>query len=337
MKMGMEIRKPQIDRDIETDNCFDFLRFFLALSVFFSHYDVLHGSSLLNYPIPSPRSVGAFFVISGLLIYRSYCRSNTLKRYFEKRARRIFPAYLLIVLLSSILFSVFSSLNVREYYTSPELFKYLLANLSTMNFLHPSLPGVLDGEAVNPSLWTIKVELFLYLMVPVLSFFFLEKHRWFSLVIVALCSLTAVCLSRAADVTGVASYDLVGKWISLAAYFMVGVSLFLYREEVGRMKCFLLLPALVFSVMDGYVAEAFRPFAIGALVYFAAFTLPFLNKFGRIGDLSYGIYIFHAPIINLTICMGWGVNLGAFATTLLLVLFVAFLSWHLLEKKILSR
>lgn len=337
MNMGMEIRKPQIAKDIETDNCFDFLRFFLALSVFFAHYDVLHGSSLLNYPIPTPRAVGAFFVISGLLIYRSYCRSHTMKRYFEKRARRIFPAYLLIVLLSSILFSAFSSLSVREYYSSPDLWKYLAANLSTMNFLHPSLPGVLDGEAVNPSLWTIKVELLLYFAVPILASFLLEKHRWFSLVIAALCSLTAVYFSRTADVTGVASYDLVGKWISLAAYFMVGVSLFLYREEMGRIKWFLLLPALVFAIMNGYVAEAFRPFAIGALVYFAAFTLPFLNKFGRIGDLSYGIYIFHAPIINLTICLGWEVNPCAFAMTLLLVLLVAFLSWHLLEKKVLSR
>lgn len=337
MNMGMEIRKPQITKDIETDNCFDFLRFFLALSVFFSHYDVLHGSSLLNYPIPTPRSVGAFFVISGLLIYRSYCRSHTLKRYFEKRARRIFPAYLLIVLLSSILFSAFSSLSVREYYSSPDFWKYLAANLSTMNFLHPSLPGVLDGEAVNPSLWTIKVELLLYLAVPVLSSFFLEKHRWLSVAIAVLCSLTAVFFSHTADETGVAAYDLVGKWVSLVAYYMVGVSLFLYREEMGRIKWYLLLPAFVLSALNGYAVDCFRPFAIGALVYFAAFTLPFLNKFGRIGDLSYGIYIFHAPIINLTICMGWEVNLRMFATTLLLVLLVAFLSWHLLEKKVLSR
>ena len=335
--MGMEFRKPQITNDIETKNSFDFLRFFLALMVFFAHYDILRGVSFVNSPITSPMAVSGFFTISGLLIFRSYCRSNSLKSYFLKRVKRIFPAYVLVVLLVVPLFACFSELPLREYFLSAELFRYLVANLATMNFLHPSLPGVLSGEAVNPSLWTIKVELFLYLLVPLVASLYAKSSRVWSVVVVVLTSLLATWLKRTADDTGVPTYDLVGKWVSLVSYFMAGAAAYLFREELKRYKYFLILPAMSILALETRDAEFFRPFAMGVAIYFFAFTTPFLNKFGKIGDLSYGIYIFHGPIVNLTICLGWEDGPHTFFITLFLVLLVAFFSWHLLEKKILSR
>lgn len=333
----MELRKQLIVNDIEAENSFDFLRFFLALMVFFAHYDVMRGVSIVNSPVSAPVAVSGFFTISGLLIYRSYCRTTSLKRYFLKRAKRIFPAYVLAVLLAVPLFSLFSSLPMWEYFTSFETLQYLVANLTTMNFLHPSLPGVLSGEAVNPSLWTIKVELFLYLMVPLAACLYARRSRVWPVVVVVLTSLLGTWLKRTADDTGVPTYDLVGKWVSLVAYFMAGAAAYLFREELKRYKYFLILPALFILTLKTRDVEFFRPFAMGVAIYFFAFTLPFLNKFGKIGDLSYGIYIFHGPIVNLTICLGWEDGPQTFFVTLSLVLLVAFLSWHLLERKILSR
>ncbi len=337
MMKRMKFCKPQIINDIETDNSFDFLRFFFAFAVFCAHYDILWGEELVQFPIYAPQSVDAFFVISGLLIHRSYCRSTSLRSYFRKRARRILPAYVLIVLLSALLFSIFSSLSLRDYFTSPELWKYMFANLSTMNFLHPSLPGVLSGEAVNPSLWTIKLELLLYLVVPFVVWLYARSSRVWSLALVSLMSLSAVLFGMAADETGAASYDLAWKWVSLASYFMAGGAAYLYRDELRRYKWYLLLPSLLVLMVSNYFVDFFRPFAMAAIIYFAAFTLPFLNRFGKIGDLSYGIYIFHAPIIHFTRCLGWEVRWTTFFGTLFIVLLVAFLSWHLMEKKILAR
>lgn len=333
----MNFCKPQIINDIETNNCFDFLRFFFAFAVFCAHYDILRGEEFVQFPIYAPQAVDAFFVISGILIHRSYCRSTSLRSYFQKRARRILPAYVLIVLLSAVLFSAFSSLSLRDYFTSSELGKYLLANLTTMNFLHPSLPGVLSGEAVNPSLWTIKLELLLYLAVPFAVWLYACSSRCWSLVLVSLVSLSAVLFGKTADETGVASYDLAWKWTSLSSYFMAGGVAYFYREELRRYKWYMILPAILVLMADGYFVDFFRPFAVTVIVYFAAFTLPFLNRFGKIGDLSYGIYIFHAPIINFTRCLGWEGGAVTFAVTLFLVLLCAFLSWHLMEKKILAR
>lgn len=331
------LAKPEIEQDIEVDNNFDFLRLVLAISVFCSHYDILMGTPLVNFPFSLPRTVSSFFVISGLLIFRSYCRSSSLKSYARKRLFRIFPAYLLVVLLSAFLFLPFSALQTCDYLSSSDLWKYLAANALTLNFLHPDLPGVLDGEAVNPSLWTIKIELLLYCLVPLLACFCVGRRRGVSIVLAVILSAIAVFLRWNADRTGVGAYDLVGKWTSLCACFMAGVAVFLYHKEMAKYKWYLCVPAVVAIVADGYVADFFHSFSLGVLIYVVAFSFPLLNKFGRCGDFSYGIYLFHAPIIRLTQCAGWNVSWGNFIIVLLVVLSSAFLSWRFFEKRFLSR
>jgi peptidoglycan/LPS O-acetylase OafA/YrhL len=48
-------------------------------------------------------AVRSFYVTSGLLIYRSYTRSSSVRSYLEKRVRRIYPAYFTIVTIAAIL------------------------------------------------------------------------------------------------------------------------------------------------------------------------------------------------------------------------------------------
>lgn len=327
----------KITRDISAENNFDFLRFLLAISVFCTHYDRIFGEDFINFPISISTSVSAFFVISGMLIYRSCLRSSSLKSYWMKRARRILPAYVLIVLLVIFLFAPFSDWALSSYFFSMDMVKYLGANLTTLNFLHAGLPGVLDGHTVNPSLWTIKIELFLYLLTPLFVLLFAGKRRWMVLLMTAVCSLLSVLLRRHADMTQIASFDLVGKWCALVVCFMVGVSLYLYRDFMEKYKWLLLVPSLLLFCFDDYVVDFFRPFAIAVCLYVAAFALPCFKAFKRVGDLSYGIYLYHGPIVYLTICLGWGLSLRNFLLTLSAVLLVSFLSWHLWEKKFLGR
>lgn len=326
-------------QDILVENNFDFLRFLLALSVFCTHYDRIFGEYFINFPITISRSVSSFFVISGMLIFRSCLRSSSLRSFWEKRFRRILPAYVLIVLLVVVLFFPFSSLGVRDYLFSSDMVKYLFANLTTLNFLHPGLPGVMDGAAVNPSLWTIKIELLLYLSTPLWVMLYERFDRSLSLFVVAIFSIVSVLLRWHADVTGVAVYDLVGKWGSLSACYLAGISLYLYRDLLQRYKWHLFVPCLLLLLVADapYVVEAVLPFALGVVLFVVAFSFPFLNGFGRIGDLSYGIYVYHGPIIFFTICLGWKLSLLGFAATLTITLLVAFLSWHLLEKRVLKR
>lgn len=323
--------------EISTENNFDFLRFIFAIFVFFAHYDYLNGVDFINCPFGAPQAVNGFFVISGLLIYRSYERTASTKKFFIKRARRIFPAYFLVVLLTPLLFSFFSTLSFKEYWQSSDLLKYLVANLSFMNFLHPDLPCVGSVTAVNPSLWTIKIELAMYLSTPLLFFLVQKGGRRTMVILATLLALLSATLRWQADQTGIGSYDLLGKWILLAASYVGGVCLLLFYKELYRWRWIFFAISLPILFLHGFVADFLRPICTSGVVFAIAFSLPFFNCFGKLGDPSYGLYLYHGPLVNLFICAGISVSVGAFGLLTTTLLILSYLSWHLFEKRILRR
>ncbi|MBJ7429314.1 MAG: acyltransferase, partial [Bacteroidia bacterium] len=153
-------------------NNFDFLRFLFAFIVVLSHIiDLSQFHLFLPFKryFDSHLSVTAFFIISGFLIAGSYIKTNNIKQYFTKRAKRLLPAYIFVIVFSFFFFSFFSELNFLQYFSSPVLYKYLLANLFFTNFIQPCLPGVFDNNllcTINGALWTIKVEVMLYFCIP---------------------------------------------------------------------------------------------------------------------------------------------------------------------------
>lgn len=323
--------------EISTENNFDFLRFIFAIFVFFAHYDYLNGVDFINCPFGAPQAVNGFFVISGLLIYRSYERTASTKKFFIKRARRIFPAYFLVVLLTPLLFSFFSTLSFKEYWQSSDLLKYLAANLSFMNFIHPDLPGIPSVTAVNPSLWTIKIELAMYLTTPLLFFLVQKGGRRTMAILATLLALLSATLRWQADQTGIGSYDLLGKWVLLAASYVGGVCLLLFHKELYRWRWIFFAISLPILFLHGFVADFMQPFCTSGVVFAIAFSLPFFNCFGKLGDPSYGLYLYHGPLVNLFICAGISVSAGAFGILTTILLILSYLSWHLFEKRILRR
>ena len=147
-------------------NNLDCLRLILASVVVLFHISLTNIPALAFDKYFSARfAVNTFFVISGLLIYRSYVRSSSVGSYFEKRVRRIYPAYFTVVVLAALALCPLSSLPVSQYF-GVGFWKYLGANLVFLNFLAPSLPGVFTSNsisAVNGALWTLKIEVAFYL------------------------------------------------------------------------------------------------------------------------------------------------------------------------------
>ena len=144
-------------------NNFDLLRFLLASTVFLVHVHVLSGKddvAFLSRYLSSEFAVKAFFVVSGYLIFRSYEVSNSIADYFEKRIRRIYPAYATVILICAFGGAFFTQASLSDYFSLAWL-KYVAANLVFLNFLALNLPGLFGGnlfEAVNGALWTLKIE-----------------------------------------------------------------------------------------------------------------------------------------------------------------------------------
>ena len=164
---------------VKEANNFDFIRFFLAYSVMFNHFSTLTETDPFWF-VSGGFRVKGFFIISGFLVMFSFLRTPNTRIFFRKRIQRIMPAYSLTILLCALIGLFLTSLSCREYLTSSSLYTYLICNLLTFNFLSPDLPGVFDTnplQAMNGSLWTIKVEFMLYIIIPIIILAYFPVFR----------------------------------------------------------------------------------------------------------------------------------------------------------------
>lgn len=327
-------------------NCFDFLRFFFAANILLAHLcELSQNKSLLFLSNFSNSSIAikGFFIISGFLVAKSYTNTPSLKEYFIKRAKRILPAYIVVLLFSAITLSFFSSFNFLEYFTDIDVYKYLGWNSVFLNFMHPCLPGLFENNlmcAVNGALWTLKVEEGFYIVLPFIFYAIKKSKKPF----LTLGSLYVLSLLYWFVMDFYLNQPLLAKQLpGYMAYFATGIFLFLNFDFLLLNKKKLFFVSLLFLIISGFSPfqiDVFYPAAFGLMVIIAAYSLPFLNNFGKYGDFTYGLYIYHFPIIQLfrqyDLFEKYNPILMAFSV-ILITLFFAVFSWFFIEKRFLDR
>ena len=333
-------------------NNFDFLRFVFAFIVVCGHIIVISGVETFQ---PFGRvfntylSVTGFFCISGFLITRSYVRTQSIKAYFKKRAARILPPYLLVIVSCVLLLSLVSDYGLRDYFTNAQLYRYLLANLTFLNFLEPCLPGVFTSDrlmdcSVNGALWTLKVEVAFYVLVPVLLWLVGKvKRKYVLFVLIYVLSIAYRSgLGELASVTGNHYWTILARQLpGFMSYFVCGMALHYYFDFFIKRKWHFLVIGLLVFVLERHLGwEVLTPLAFASMIFAVAYSFRGLNNFGKYGDISYGIYIYHCPLIKLADDFGLFERYNPYwvaAGIIVLVLILGFLSWHLLEKRFLKR
>lgn len=331
---------------MNTKNCFDFLRFFFAANILLAHLCELSQSNNLAFLSHFSNAIIAikgFFVISGFLVAKSFVNTPSLKEYFIKRAKRILPAYVVVVVVSVLIFAFFSSSDFSAYFSDINTYKYLGWNLVFMNFMQPCLPGLFEGNllcAVNGALWTLKVEEGFYIVLP-LIFYVIKKTRRPFLV---LATLYVLSLFYWFVMDSYLNQPLLAKQLpGYLSYFVTGIFLFFNFNFVMKYKKTILMFSVL--VLGSYYfsnlqTDVFYPAAFGCIVIIAAYNLPFLNHFGKYGDFTYGLYIYHFPIIQLFRQYNLFERYNPFAmaiVVILITLFFAVLSWFLIERRFLDR
>jgi peptidoglycan/LPS O-acetylase OafA/YrhL len=124
-------------------------------------------------------------------------------------------------------------------------------------------------------------------------------------------------------------------------YFIAGSVLYLFHES-WKGREILIVSA---CALTGIAVYLLGEHALGVLILLAPLTIftgdastPVLRRFGRYGDLSYGVYIY-AFVIQQTLIWCFSAN-ASFILLLLAVLCItlacAWLSWHFVEKPALS-
>ena len=342
----------ELERNIEerlTVNNFDLLRLIFASMVMFFHIGVLSQAAQLSWLqdwISASFGLQGFFFVSGFLVTMSYDRRRCLRAYSRNRMLRIAPAYVAVVLTCAVAFVLLSRLSWASYFTDPGWRSYVFWNLLLANFVSPDLPGVFEEnykQAVNGSLWTIKIEVAFYCAVPLCAYLCRRAGLWRVLVVLFAASLAwrigFEALARATDS---------GFWSKLAiqapgqfTFFLAGAIAY-HRTRLGLTPppAWLALGAVAaYGFSDGLLHEAVAPIAVGVFAYWAAIAAPYLGRFGRYGDFSYGIYLYHWPVIQTYIAVGVydSSAIGGVIATLGTVLILAVCSWYMLERRFLSR
>ena len=280
----------------EDQNNFTLLRLLLALMVVLGHFKLLSGTAQPDFPFNlAGAAVDCFFVVSGFLIALSYARSRDLLAFYVRRIFRIYPMYVCVVLVqTAILLSLLPNGPLSE---PTATLRYLAANLVMANFLQYDIGGTLSHlptPGINPSLWTLKIELGFYLLVP-LIITAVRRWGWQVLVLIFVASVAYSML--------VTDPRFARQLPGQLQFFVVGMAFAMFEKPVRLHPLVTAAVGIVFFVSWSVVRiipPGICPIIVGAFVYCFAFCLPVV-PLRR--DLSYSVYLLHAPLLQTLILL----------------------------------
>jgi len=314
-----------------------------------NHFNVLNETSLPMLPRIFG-GVGSFFAISGFLMFASYEKRPTVKSYFDRRIRRILPPYVFIVLLAAVVLSCMSTFSLSQYFSDWQLYKYLISNLLFMNFIEPSLPGVFSSDpnhvdVINGALWTMKGEVVCYLSVPLIFALIRRQPAHVSHILsffVLICFSIFVTLSFSGDGSERGIFSILAKQFRVFTFFFIGAMLNVHLATLIKYKWVTLsivLALMYVASLDGVLHLLLRPFTDSILVIWCCIIGSWGHFLSRYNSVSYDMYLFHFPIIQVLIATGFVNRYGSMFSlimAILLTVVLASLSWRYIGKPILN-
>lgn len=282
-------------------------------------------------------AVVAFFAISGYFVSLSFDRRQSDLGFVLARLTRIMPGLLVVSLLCALILGpLVSALPASAYFAERSVWLYPLRMISIVWIMHDWLPGVFVHnpvpDDVDAPLWTLYYEVACYVglfTAGTLGFF---RGRRFFLLLFAWAAAYAV-----------ARYGprpSLHYFASFSLPFVLGIAVYRYREA---------------GILKGWVAAALALLAAGtalagigieelwsAAVAYAVLWLGFapgktLLAYNRLGDYSYGTYIYGFPV-QQTVAAALP-NIAPLAMTALSLpaaIALGALSWHFVERPALN-
>ena len=325
----------------ERNNNFNLLRFLAATVVIFSH-----GYALTGHATEEPLrrwsggatylgllAVAMFFIISGFLVSKSFVERRTIGAFAAARALRIYPALVAATLLSVVLAGASSTVAWKEFLVDPQTGLFAVNN-SLGLYIKYTLPGAFVDNpfprAVNGSLWSVPIEISMYVVCALAGgLTLLYRRAWFNIVFIAGFVLFTVLPNWWVI------YPKVPNARLLALAFAVGALAWVNRDAIPLSPSAAAVALLLLAINPGELLGS--PFALVLLAY-VLLTVALHPKlrfaaFNRIGDYSYGLYVYAFPIQQALVALKGDLNpFGLFAMAFASTLPVAMASWHGMEK-----
>lgn len=340
----------------------DVLRGFSALLVLFyhvlayRHWEGFQNSGLGRLPSLGWVGVDLFFVISGFVIARTAMLGHLSAQptwrfqYFERRARRIIPLY--IATLAIYISLIYPNILGHGLASLVHLFSHLTF---THNLWHET-----HGSINSPN-WSVGLEVQFYILIAVIAPWLARTHTlkvFFILCVIALCwrygstiamppgsSTPIIQFIYSSQLPGVLDEFACG--ILVAKLVQNGHLHFSAKKFAMTFACAALLLTLAWvTIGDGtqywnstativfwrtLVCAGFGTL-LCCVVMIRSDGGRLLQPFRYLGEISYGIYLWHMPVLLVLVEKTQLSGFKLLSTTASLTVMLASLSWYGFEK-----
>lgn len=324
----------------------DSLRVFAIIPVILFH---------LNYNF-SPNGylgVDLFFVISGFVITKTLLKYKEIHgeieiiSFFLRRLKRIYPALIVMIVISSIFVSYFGVINFFNFHLYLKTGLFSIFGVSNIFLIYKSDDYFLNQEN-NPftHTWSLGVEEQFYFIYPFLLFliFKINTNKSFNkLIYYILTIISAVSLYLFFFNNSILSnfYSPIIRFWELS---LGCLAFFLYNENKNKISdlfVFIYIPVLLFIY---FFDLSFLSYQIKTFITVFLTFLFLLRKKSEnfvinhflenkiiiyVGKISYSLYLWHLPIIYLSSIYFYGLNYFVF--TILIIWICAHLSYNFIE------
>ena len=299
-------------------------------------------------------AVAAFIVISGFCLALPVAlrpeRGFGVRAFFVRRARRLMPAYVLVLFLSVIPFCLTALLQAKHI-SAPHIALGLAMHVALIHNLFAA-----SNEYLNGPLWSIALEVQIYvvfalLLIPVWRRFGAAAQLGVALVLGLLPHFVFHTLDWTSPwllglfAMGVGAAQLTARpellrwpwrWIAAGATVIALVAMIPYCDQIT--------PDGAIWPMDVALGVAIAAFFVAAarderLVPARLLSLPF---FVVLGSFSYSLYLVHGPLVRVTgaalarVHAGTLVSVAAYAALVPVVLAVAYAVYRVAERPFFS-
>lgn len=249
-------------------------------------------------------AVNGFFVLSGFLIAKSLAYRGPTASYFVSRMLRIFPGLIALTLVAVFLIGpLVSTVSLSAYFASADTWLFI-PRVALFVDANAALPGVFEEArrpAVAEATWTLRHEFIAYVVGAIgFALGVWRGKAWTALAVIG-AALAYIAL-RSPVLIDRAPEDLV-QLSRFLVCFTLGGAAFWWRDRITlRWSTLGLLTAL--GLISWIVAPnapllANLPLAYGLLM--AAYGAPKPIARWDPPDVSYGVYIWHVPLMKLAL------------------------------------
>ena len=322
-------------------NHFTAVRWVLAIAVVLGHIWLLTTGFepfRIHEWTASYMAVNGFFVLSGLLIAKSLHTRRDIKAYAVSRFLRIYPALVIILAAFVLVFAPVYSAEGGGSLFQPETWQYTYKVLALGD--PDSAPAQIFSQNLetdfNGPLWTIRFELAAYILAGIAFMFGAVNGPWRVLSVFLLVQ--SVYLGAPLFIDTSALPPSVMSLLRLSSAFLLGMTL--WQWPILRRPPLLAVAGLIaaFALLGGGpLGELFATLALTSLMLRAGLPKRASVRIAKIPDYSYGIYIWHYPLLQVFLVGQPDLSPAVLAImTAPLILLVAATSWHVIEKPVLA-